>query len=204
MGAHGDLSGVHLAHALTSGHNLPLTTGSARRDREPGSYSAALALEVQRPAQQPQEEVALDLSQLEPLGKVAGIGGIAIGAVVLLISGITDKTSSLPAQQRASTLRLLALGAFAIGALGIMAWVATGWSSGQQASTRGNDSPAIVSGGNATIGPAGSAGPSLPTPETGVVPNSTAKTEGDRSPAIISGGNATVSTPNNSSTPKAP
>jgi hypothetical protein len=143
----------------------------------------------------------LDLSQLEPLGKVAGIGGIAIGAVVLLISGITDKTSSLPAWQRASTLRLLALGAFAIGALGIMAWVVAGWSGGQQASTRGNDSPAIVSGGNATVGPASSAGP---TPQTGVVPNSTAKTEGDRSPAIISGGNATVSTPNNSSTPKAP
>jgi hypothetical protein len=148
----------------------------------------------------------LDLSQLESLGKVAGIGGIAIGAVVLLIRGIIDKTSSLPAKQRASTLRLLAMGAFGVGAIGIMAWVANGWSGGQHASTRGNDSPAIISGGNATIGPAGFAGPSVTVtaPQNGVTPNATAKTEADRSPAIVSGGNATVSIPNNSSTPKAP
>jgi hypothetical protein len=146
----------------------------------------------------------LDLSQLEALGKVAGIGGIAIGAVVLLIRGIIDKTSSLPAKQRASTLRFLAMGAFGVGALGIMAWVANGWSGGQHATTRGNDSPAILSGGNATIGPASSAGPAGPTPQNGVTPDATAKTEGDRSPAIVSGGNATISIPNNSSTPKAP
>jgi hypothetical protein len=145
----------------------------------------------------------LDLSQLEPLGKVAGIGGIAIGAVVLLIRGIIDKTSSVPAKQRASMLRMLATGAFGVGALGIMAWVANGWSGGQHAATRG-DSPTVISGGNVTIGPASSAGPSAPTPEIGVTPNATAKTAGDRSPAIVSGGNATVSTPNNSATPKAP
>jgi hypothetical protein len=143
----------------------------------------------------------LDLSQLESLGKVAGIGGIAIGAVVLLIRGIIDKTSSVPAKQRASILRFLAIGAFGVGALGIMAWVANGWSGGQHAATRGNDSPAVISGGNVTIGPASSAGPSA-TP--GVTPNATAKTAGDRSPAIVSGGNAIVSTPNNSSTPKVP
>jgi hypothetical protein len=146
----------------------------------------------------------LDLSQLEPLGKVAGIGGIAIGAVVLLIRGIIDKTSSVPAKQRASMLRSLAIGAFGVGALGIMAWVANGWSGGQHASTRGNDSPAIVSGGNATIGPPSSAGQSGPAPQNDLTPNGTAKTEGDRSPAIVSGGNATVLMPNNPSTPKAP
>jgi len=142
--------------------------------------------------------------QLESLGRVAGIGGIAIGAVVLLIRGIIDKTSSVPAKQRASMLRLLAIGAFGVGVLGIVAWVANGWSVGEHASPRGNDAPAIISGGNVTIGPAGSAGPSLPTPEIGVTPNATAKTEGDRSPAIVSGGNAIISTPNNSPTPKAP
>jgi hypothetical protein len=117
---------------------------------------------------------------------------------------LRNKTSSLPAKQRASTLRLLAIGAFGVGALGIMAWVVNGWSGGQHASTGGNDSPAIISGGNTTVGSASSAGPSVPTPQTGVTPNATAKTEGDRSPAIVSGGNATVSTPNNSATPKAP
>jgi len=146
----------------------------------------------------------LDVQLLEPLGKVAGIGGIAIGAVVLLIRRIIDKTSSVPAKQRASTLRLLAIGAFGVGTLGIVAWVANGWSGGQYAATRGNDSPAVIGRGNVTIGPSGSPGPSGPAPEIGVAPNSTAKTEGDRAPAIISGGNATVSTPNNSLTPKAP
>jgi hypothetical protein len=43
---------------------------------------------------------------LEALGKIAGIGGIAVGAFVLIIRGIIDKTSSVPSKQRASTLRL--------------------------------------------------------------------------------------------------
>jgi hypothetical protein len=144
----------------------------------------------------------LDPSQLESLGKVAGIGGIAIGAVVLIIRGIIDKTSSVPAKQRAAMLRLLAIGAFSVGALGIVAWVANGWSGGPHASSRGNDSPAVIGGQNVTIGPANSAGSSLPSP--GVAPNATAKTEGDRSPAIVSGGNAVISAPNSSATPKAP
>jgi hypothetical protein len=146
----------------------------------------------------------LDLSQLEPLGKAAGMGGIAIGAVVLLIHRIIDKTSSVPVKQRASTLRLIAIRAFGVGALGIMAWVVNGWSGGQHAATRGNDSPAIISGGNVAISPAGAAGPSAPAPDIGVMPDATAKTEGDRSPAIVSGGNTTVSIPKNSSMPKAP
>ena len=145
----------------------------------------------------------MDLPQLEPLGKIAGIGGIAIGAVVLMFRAIIDKTSSLPARQRASMLRLLAIGAFAVGALGIVAWMTNAGSGGQQASTRGNESPAIISGGNASIGPGGPAA-STPTPGAGVAPNATAKTAGDRSPAIVSGGNASVSTPNGSATPKAP
>ena len=74
---------------------------------------------------------------------------------------------------------------------------------GQRASTRGNDAPAVISGGNVTIGPA-DPGPSVPTSPGGVTRNATAKTEGNRSPAIVSGGNAVVSTPNNSSTPKSP
>jgi hypothetical protein len=145
----------------------------------------------------------LDLS-LEPLGKVAGIGGIAIGAVVLLIRGIIDKTSSVPTKQRASILRFLAIGAFGVGALGMLAWVANGWSGSQHASTRGNDSPAIISRGNVTIGPASSGGASVPAPQSSVTPNATTKTEGNRSPAIVSGGDAAVSIPNNSSTPKTP
>lgn len=146
----------------------------------------------------------MDLSQLEPLGKIAGIGGIAIGAVVLLIWAIINKTSTVPAQQRAPTLRLLALGAFGVGVLGIVAWLANGWSGGQRASTRGNDSPAIIGGGNVTIGPASPSAPPVPRPQGGAPPNAAAQTGGDRSPAIVSGGDAVVPTPNNSSAAKPP
>jgi hypothetical protein len=148
-------------------------------------------------------EGTLDLAQLESLGKVAGIGGIAIGALVLVISGIVAKTSSVPAKQRAATLRLLAIGAFGIGALGIVAWVAGGWGGGQHASTRGDDSPAVISGGNVTIGPASLAVGST-APQTGTSPNATAKTQGSRSPAVISGGDVVVSPQINSAKPSTP
>jgi hypothetical protein len=145
----------------------------------------------------------LDLSSLESLGKIAGVGGIAIGAVVLLVRPIINRTTSVPAAQREATLRLLAIGAFGIGALGIIAWLASGWSGGQHATTRANESPAIVSGGDATVtsGPPSSVVPTAPKPQGGVAPNAGASTAGERSPAIIAGGNATVSTP---STPPAP
>jgi hypothetical protein len=141
----------------------------------------------------------LDLAQLEPLGKAAGIGGIAIGAVILIVRGVIAKTSTVSARQRATTLRLVAIGAFGVGALGIVAWVAAGVSGGQHASTIGANSPAIVSGGNVTIGPADpTAGSAAPPPQAGVGPNATVKTEGNRSPAIISGGDVVVSPQNNS------
>jgi hypothetical protein len=150
-------------------------------------------------------EGALDIAQLEPLGRVAGIGGIALGAVVLIIRGIIAKTSSVSTKQRAATLRLVATGAFAIGALGIIAWIANGWGGGQHASTRGDDSPAVISGGSATIGPdAPASGSTAPPPQTGVSPNATAKTQGNRSPAIVSGGDAVVSPPTNLPRPNSP
>jgi hypothetical protein len=151
-------------------------------------------------------EGALDLAQLEPLGKVAGIGGIAIGAVVLIIRDVIAKTSIASARQRAALLRLMAIGAFGIGALGIVAWLTAGVSGGHHASTRGAESPAVVSGGNVTIGPASPmAGSAAPRSQAGVAPNATAKTEGNRSPAIISGGDVVVSPQNNNSLrPNAP
>jgi hypothetical protein len=146
----------------------------------------------------------LDLSQLETLGKYAGIGGFAIGSVILILNSIISQTPSLPDGERAPTLRLLAIGTFAVGALGIVAWLANAGLSGQHASTRGKESPAVVGGGNVTIGPTIPAGVSAPTPQSGVAPNATARTEGDRSPAIVSGGNAVVSPPGSSSKPEPP
>jgi hypothetical protein len=146
----------------------------------------------------------LDLAPLEALGKVAGIAGIVVGAVVLIIRGIIDKASSVPAKQRASMLRLLAMGAFGVGALGILAWVGASMSNGPHASTRGHDSPAVIGGGNVTIGPADTAGPSVPGPKTDLPANARANSTGNRSPAIISGGDVTVSPPRKSSTANSP
>jgi len=64
----------------------------------------------------------MDLGSLAALGKVAGLGGIAIGVVLLLVRPIIDKSKSLPLAQRAPLLRMIALGAFGIGALGVVAW----------------------------------------------------------------------------------
>jgi hypothetical protein len=68
----------------------------------------------------------MDLSSLGSLGKIAGVAGIAIGMIVLLVRPIIERTSALPIAERAPTFRLLALGAFGIGALGIVAWLVAG------------------------------------------------------------------------------
>jgi hypothetical protein len=68
----------------------------------------------------------MDLSSLASLGKIAGLGGIALGVVVLLVRPIIDRTSGVPAAQRGPLLRFVATGAFGIGALGIVAWLVSG------------------------------------------------------------------------------
>jgi hypothetical protein len=86
----------------------------------------------------------VDLSSLAPLGKVAGLGGIAIGVVVLLVRPIIDRVSSVPAAERAPMLRFVAMGAFGIGALGIVAWLVSGLSGGNVTSGAGG----VAAGGN--------------------------------------------------------
>jgi hypothetical protein len=69
--------------------------------------------------------------------------------------------------------------------------------SSPNAGTKGGQSPAMVSGGNAQVnyGAAplgqGAANPA-PTPATTAIPKGTASTEGAQSPAIVSGGNSSV------------
>ena len=65
----------------------------------------------------------MDLSSLAELGKVAGVAGIAIGLIALLAPQFIKGASSLPRAERGPMLRLVAIGAFAIGALGIIAWL---------------------------------------------------------------------------------
>ena len=68
----------------------------------------------------------MNLSSLGSLGKVAGIGGISIGAVVLLFNALIGTIPGLPVDQQADLVRVLAFLCFGIGAIGIIAWVASG------------------------------------------------------------------------------
>ena len=62
----------------------------------------------------------MDLSSLASLGKVAGLGGIAIGLVVLLVRPMIDRVSTVPAAQRAPMLRLIAWGRSALARSGLL------------------------------------------------------------------------------------
>ncbi len=92
----------------------------------------------------------MDLSSLAELGKVAGVAGVAIGMIVLLVRPMIAGAKDLRPAERAPMFRLLAVGAFAIGALGIVAWLlasvagAPGGGSGNCNITSGG----IGSGGN--------------------------------------------------------
>jgi hypothetical protein len=135
----------------------------------------------------------MDLSQLKSLGEVAGIGGLAIGVVLLLVRPLIDKLGIVPAAQRGPLVRLIAGGAFGIGVLGIGAWLIASMTGGPAARTAGNQSPAIISGGNVSVGaPVPAATQSSP---SALPTTSSAKTQGDQSPAIIGGGNVTVTVP---------
>src|SRR4051794_22964633 len=90
----------------------------------------------------------MDLSQLKSLGEAAGIGGIALGVVVLLVRPLIGTIAGLPESARAGTVKWIAVGCFTIGALGIVAWTLGGRSS---VSTSGGQSPAVISNGNASI-----------------------------------------------------
>jgi uncharacterized membrane protein len=72
----------------------------------------------------------MDLSQLKSLGEVAGIGGIALGVVVLILRPLIAAIAGLPKDARAGPVKLIAIGCFVIGALGIAAWTIGNRSSG--------------------------------------------------------------------------
>jgi hypothetical protein len=108
----------------------------------------------------------MDLSSLAELGKVAGLGGIALGVVVLLVRPVIDRTSGVPAAQRGPLLRFVAMGAFGIGALGIVAWLVSGLAGGPTvaAGAGGVAGGRDVSGNTVTIGhlPQGGSGSASP------------------------------------------
>ena len=72
------------------------------------------------------------------LGKVAGIGGIARGVLVLLLRPVIEQSLTLPDAIRGCLLLTVTIGAFAIGALGVVLWVLSNRTGAQVASTEGD------------------------------------------------------------------
>lgn len=89
----------------------------------------------------------MELSSLAALGKIAGLAGIALGVVVVLLRPAIRNLSSLPVKQREPLLRLVVIGAFGIGALGIIAW----WS-GNSGSRVVTAAPCGVAAGDSASG----------------------------------------------------
>lgn len=137
----------------------------------------------------------MDMSQLKSLGEIAGIGGIALGVVVLLIRPLIATTAGLPKDARAGPVKLIALGCFIIGALGIAAWT-FGQSKGPQVATRGAQSPGVIGEGNVTVNYGSPS--ALPTDQPGNNPpappprGGSVRTEGNQSPGVIAGGKVDI------------
>jgi hypothetical protein len=147
----------------------------------------------------------MDLSQLKSLGEVAGIGGIALGVVVLLVRPLIATITDLPQDARAGTVKWIAVGCFAIGALGVVAWTIGGRST---VTTSGSQSPAVISKENTTInyGESSAEPPSSPAKpsSSAVAPSGIVNTKGSQSPAVVSGGNVQIQYSTNPSTTPSP
>jgi hypothetical protein len=89
----------------------------------------------------------VDLSLLAELGGAAGVAGIAIGRIALARNQFLKSASALARFAAALTLRFVAIGAFAIGTLGIVAWLIAGVQLGTGVKT---SDYGIATSGNAT------------------------------------------------------
>ncbi len=64
----------------------------------------------------------MDLSQLSRLGKVAGVPGIALGAVVLVLGAVLAATNTVPEGWRGPLLIVIAVGVVLLGTLAVRGW----------------------------------------------------------------------------------
>lgn len=102
----------------------------------------------------------MGLSSLVELGKVAGLAGVAIGLVAVIMLAVVKRTPTLARTERAPMLRLVAIGALTIGVLGIVAWLIAGMQLGT--SVKGGDCSIATNGtaiGNTVNCGAGPAAP---------------------------------------------
>lgn len=67
----------------------------------------------------------MNLKVLASLGKVGGVGGIALGVVAFLLKDVLANQvfQALPPAQAYQLLQIITVGLFVLGALGILAWV---------------------------------------------------------------------------------
>jgi hypothetical protein len=141
-------------------------------------------------------EQQMNLSGLERLGRIAGIGGISIGAVVLLFNALIGTIPGLPADQQADIVRLLAILCFGIGVIGVIAWFASGRPAIGKVMTRGSQSPATSAKGKVDISYAGTtpehSGASRSSQTTRSPSDAAVQTRGDQSPAVLSGADVAV------------
>jgi hypothetical protein len=138
----------------------------------------------------------MDLSQLKTLGEVAGIGGVALGAITILLRNLIGSIAGIPKGDRARVVTFIAGGCFVIGALGIAAWTFGNQQPQPTASTTGGQSPAIVSKRDANVSYGTPTAPQQGSPSQHAPeeasPSGKASTEGDQSPAIVGSGDATI------------
>ncbi len=98
----------------------------------------------------------VEVEVLETVGKIAGIGGIALGVMLLLFRELIRK-SIFPALKKDDAYRLLKLmvvlvWSVAIAGIGAWAWVEVGAKPSGEISTEGDCSPVIVgTEGNVTF-----------------------------------------------------
>jgi O-antigen ligase len=79
----------------------------------------------------------MDLSQLSGLGKVGGVPGIALGAVVLVLGAVLALTDVLPEVWRGPLLLVVVLGTVALGGLALAGWIRGSRGDAQIATTEG-------------------------------------------------------------------
>ena len=84
--------------------------------------------------------------------------------VVLLIRPLIARASSVPASERAPLLRFVAMGAFGIGALGIVAWLISGLQGGNVTASSGGIAVGRDISGNVSTGGAPPPGPAAKPP----------------------------------------
>jgi hypothetical protein len=84
----------------------------------------------------------MDISQLPKLGKVAGVPGIALGVVVLVLGAVVAASNLLPEGWRGPVMVIVVAGVVLLAVLAIRSWARGTRGDAQVATSEGDRSPA--------------------------------------------------------------